>query len=89
VLSAASEAAAEKINWLQVDLDYEVAVQSSQKKELELLKGEGCPTGSAVGRSRRVGGEELGIAEEGLRAATEGDIIPVGSAGTGGDASAG
>ena len=38
-LSAAGEAAAEKINRLQAE-DQEVAVQSSQKKELEQLRGE-------------------------------------------------
>ena len=39
-LSAAEEAAAEKINRLQADLDHEVEVQSSREKELKLLRGE-------------------------------------------------
>ena len=34
-LSAAREAAAEKINQLQADLDHEVTIQSSREKELE------------------------------------------------------
>jgi len=39
-LNTAGEAATEKINRLQADLDHEVAIQSSREKELEQLKGE-------------------------------------------------
>jgi len=34
------EAVTEKINGLQVDLDHEVAIQSSREKKLELLRSE-------------------------------------------------
>ena len=39
-LSAEGKTAAEKINRLQADLDYEVAVKSSRENEMEQLRGE-------------------------------------------------
>ena len=84
-LSVAGKAATEKISRLQSDLDHEAAVQRSQEKELEQLRGEPrrVPAGPAGERSGGAGKEELGVTEERLQAVAERDGAVVCSARTG------
>ena len=57
-----------KINYLQVNLDHEVAVQSRQERKLEQLRGKSWERQTLQLSCWTLGGvrEELGVVEEGL-----------------------